>query len=74
VGDQWTDLITIETDKERGLMDDAYGADTLRLMRLNDGLCFFGIKLPTEEPKISPTLNENDQSFVTVQGGMLILH
>jgi hypothetical protein len=49
VGDQWTDLITIESDRERSMLDNAYGASTLRLMRLNDGLCEFGIKLPNEE-------------------------
>jgi hypothetical protein len=46
VGDQWTDLITIESDRERALLDDAYGSDKLRFVRLNDNLCLFGIKLP----------------------------
>lgn len=46
VGDQWTDLITIESDRERSLLDDAYGSDKLRLVRLNDNLCMFGLKLP----------------------------
>ena len=49
VGDQWTDLITIENDRGREELDSAYGAGTLRLMRLNDGLCEFGIKLPNEQ-------------------------
>ena len=46
VGDQWTDLVTIESDRERALLDDAYGSDKLRLMRLNDNLCMFGLKIP----------------------------
>jgi len=81
VGDQWTDLITIESDKERSMLDDAYGPSTLRLMRLNDGLCIFGIKLPTEESPESETshiVHESQegsgQSFVTMAGGVLVLH
>ena len=85
VGDQWTDLITIESDKERSMLDDAYGPSTLRLMRLNDGLCIFGIKLPTEEsPEMeisyfdhgqeSQEGSSQGQSFVTMAGGVLVLH
>jgi hypothetical protein len=77
VGDQWTDLITISSDKERAMLDEAYGASELRLMRLNDGLCIFGIKIPTEEEPSSPietvTGLGNEQSFVSVDGGVLVL-
>jgi hypothetical protein len=51
VGDQWTDLITIESDRERALLDDAYGSDKLRFVRLNDNLCMFGLKLPLPPPE-----------------------
>lgn len=77
VGDQWTDLITIESDRERDLLDNAYGPSTLRLMRLNDGLCIFGIKLPTEEEPqttVETTIQAGAQSFFSVDGGVLVLH
>jgi hypothetical protein len=81
VGDQWTDLITIESDKDRAMLDDAYGPSTLRLMRLNDGLCIFGIKLPSEDaPSPSFTIPQEslvagkDQSFVSIDGGVLVLN
>jgi len=61
VGDQWTDLITIKNDKERAMLDSAYGGSTLRLMRLNDGLCEFGIKLPNEEVDVD---KQSAQAFL----------
>lgn len=48
IGDQWTDLITIKDDSYKQYLDDAYGADKLRLVRLHDGLSYFGIKLPVD--------------------------
>jgi len=49
IGDQWTDLITIKDDSYKKYLDEAYGANKLRLVRLHDGISYFGIKLPVEE-------------------------
>jgi hypothetical protein len=46
IGDQWTDLIAIKDDSYKQLLDQAYGSDKLRLLRLHDGISIFGIKLP----------------------------
>jgi hypothetical protein len=54
IGDQWTDLITIKDDSYKKFLDEAYGANKLRLVRLHDGISYFGIKLPVGEEEKKP--------------------
>jgi len=47
VGDQWTDLIEIDSEDERSFLNDAYGTDQnpYLLFKLHDGISSYGLKL-----------------------------
>ena len=45
VGDQWTDLMQVKDDDEIESLDKEYGA-SFTIMRLNDGVSIWGLKLP----------------------------
>jgi hypothetical protein len=53
VGDQWTDLTAVGSLQEMNALDEAHGVyhTPWTLMRLEDGLGFYGLKLrpPSEE-------------------------
>lgn len=56
VGDQWTDLVEIQNEKERSHLDEAYNTQftPYLLFKLYDGISKYGIKLksdPTIDPK-----------------------
>jgi hypothetical protein len=63
IGDQWTDLIAIKDDSYKQVLDDAYGAEKLRLVRLHDGISYFGIKLPV----LKQFPEYKAKNFITVQ-------
>lgn len=47
VGDQWGDLLPLKTEKEIDTLDKLYGSQNYMLIRPEDGVSLWGLKLPS---------------------------